>query len=222
MLLTRLSSAFSKLALNDSHRVVVTQAASFMTTPVCHKTSFFNRNPASPLWDSAAPPPSMRSRGKRSKPRKRIDLSRGHEIGEGNAGMQWPGLNSTVKGNIEKRSEEEQLQFLQAIEEKMKLRERPPREAVKGWSGGKWGGVHCGPLEPIDGLSFDDFDSVILNVQRVSHMRASGRNYSVRATVAVGNNNGVVGINAATASDIGSAVRKARVKAAKRLMVFDR
>ena len=174
-------------------------------------SSFLTHLPAQKLWDSTSPIVKRTGRGKRAKVIKREDLGRNHQFGEGKSGTVWPGLNSSLTSKFYQRNEEEQQNFLNEIEEKKSARKPPPREKVRGWSGAQWGGVRLGPIEPINGVSFDEFESVILGVQRVSHMTGrQGRVYSVKATVAIGNGEGVIGIFSASASEITSAVRKAR------------
>jgi len=185
------------------------------------KTTFFTTKTAEKLWDSASPTRIRTGRGKRAKVKKRVDLGSKHILGEGEAGMVWPGLNVNIKDSKRyQRTEEEQAEFLRKKEEKEKLRIRPKREKVMGWTGAHWGGVF---IDPTPNDPFEGFRTLILEQQRVSHMTGrQGRVYSKKAQVVVGNGNGVIGVGAATSSDFVSAVRKAKTKAEKRLQLIER
>jgi len=189
---------------------------------------FFTRLTGETLWNSTSPTAKRTGRGKRAKVRKREDLGRGKVLGEGKDGMLWPGLNLRLDGNsdIQQRTEEEQKAYEQQVEERKQERERmwgSRKNVAKGWTGGHWGGVKLGPPEPVDGISYDDFESVIMDIARVSHMNNKvGRVYSVRAAVAVGNGNGLIGVSGAVAPDIVAACRQARLKAVRRLRYIER
>ena len=189
-------------------------------------SGFFTRNTGESLWNSTSPTAKRTGRGKRAKVRKREDLGRGKVLGEGKHGMLWPGLNVENSNPINQRSEEEQVAFIKAAEMKKQERGRmwgSSKNVAKGWTGGHWGGVKLGKPEPIDGISYDDFESIIMDIARVSHMNNKvGRVYSVRAAVAVGNGNGLIGVSGAVAPDIVAAVRQARLKAIRRLRFIER
>lgn len=211
MMLTRLIGP----GVNSNTQAIISQSQ--------RPKSMFVKLPASKLWDSTAPAVVRRGRGKRAKVRKREDLGRNKNFGEGAAGMMWPGLNTSVKSQQYQRTEEEQEAFLKKLEEREKLRTMPQREKVMGWTGAQWGGVYLSEIGQVDGVSFDDFKSVILGVMRVAHMTGrQGRVYGVKSIVGVGNGNGVIGISTATSTDISSSVRKARLKALKRLQCVER
>jgi len=185
---------------------------------------FMNSKTADHLWSSVVPPKKKSSgRGKRAVARKRIDLGRNVVVGEGVQGMLWPGLNTRPEGKMAQRGEEQQKEYLQHREEVIAKRKRLGIESTRGWSGARWGGVHLDPPEPVPGQDFSDFKCVLMEVRRVSHRNSKiGRVYGIRAMVAVGNGKGIVGIGGCVASDLVSAVRKARLKAFNRLQYIER
>ncbi len=63
--------------------------------------------------------------------------------------------------------------------------------------------------------SKSEFDQKVLNVARVTRVVAGGRRFSFRATVAVGNRKGKIGVGTAKGVDVSSAVEKAAVDAQK-------
>jgi len=137
--------------------------------------------------------------------------------------MLWPGLNTRPEGKMAQRGEEQQKEYLQHREEVIAKRKRLGIESTRGWSGARWGGVHLDPPEPVPGQDFSDFKCVLMEVRRVSHRNSKiGRVYGIRAMVAVGNGKGIVGIGGCVASDLVSAVRKARLKAFNRLQYIER
>ena len=63
-----------------------------------------------------------------------------------------------------------------------------------------------------------DFDSKLLDLARVTRVRAGGRRFSFRATVIAGNQKGKVGIGVAKGADVPHAIEKANRKAMKNLL----
>lgn len=61
------------------------------------KVNVINTITAEKLWDSASPTKLRTGRGKRAKKKKRVDLGNEKVLGEGEAGMVWPGLNINIK-----------------------------------------------------------------------------------------------------------------------------
>ncbi|XP_065884499.1 small ribosomal subunit protein uS5m-like [Dysidea avara] len=91
-----------------------------------------------------------------------------------------------------------------------------------GWTGRSWGGRHVSfPVLP-DGRELRDFDSIVIEVTRVSHQTTAGRQRSIRALVVVGNNNGVVGFAIGKADETSDAINRAKNKAATKLYFIDR
>jgi len=64
----------------------------------------------------------------------------------------------------------------------------------------------------------DDFDSKLLNLSRISHMKAGGRRFRFRAVMIVGDKLGKVGIGVAKGSDVAQAVEKSTRLAKKNLI----
>ena len=175
------------------------------------------------LWESTSPESRRTGRGKRARIRRKEDFSGSHKMGEGQAGILWPGLNLKVDQNVRQRSEEEQNQYLAQQEELKTLKKSLKVSSERGWTGGQYGGMRLGPPDPVLGQNFFDFDSVIMDLARVSHMRGGiGRVYSFRAMVAVGNFKGLVGVGMCVSPTIAGAFRKARQKAINRLMFVER
>lgn len=63
-----------------------------------------------------------------------------------------------------------------------------------------------------------EFESKLLDLARVSLVRAGGRTFRFRATVAIGNRNGKVGIGTSKGRDVSQAIEKASLKAKKNLI----
>jgi small subunit ribosomal protein S5 len=63
-----------------------------------------------------------------------------------------------------------------------------------------------------------EFDSKLLDLARVTRVRAGGRTFRFRATIALGNRNGKVGIGVSKGRDVSQAIDKATAKAKKNLI----
>jgi len=63
-----------------------------------------------------------------------------------------------------------------------------------------------------------EFEEKILDLRRVARVMAGGKRFRFRATVALGNRNGLVGLGTAKGSDVAVAVSKAKAQAKKRLI----
>ncbi len=68
------------------------------------------------------------------------------------------------------------------------------------------------------GKKKDEFDSKLLDLDRVSRMTAGGRRFRFRALMVIGNKKGKVGIGLAKGKDVAQAVEKATTKAKKQLI----
>lgn len=64
----------------------------------------------------------------------------------------------------------------------------------------------------------EKFESKLINLDRVTHVRAGGKKLRFRATVVVGNKNGKVGVGTASATDVSLAMEKAIHQAKKHLI----
>jgi small subunit ribosomal protein S5 len=64
----------------------------------------------------------------------------------------------------------------------------------------------------------DEFESKLLDLSRIAHMKAGGRRFRFRAVVVVGNKMGRVGIGVAKGPDVAQAVEKATRLSKKNLV----
>lgn len=64
----------------------------------------------------------------------------------------------------------------------------------------------------------DEFESKLLDLARISHMKAGGRRFRFRAVIVVGNKTGKVGFGVAKGTDVSQAVEKATRLAKKNLI----
>ena len=65
-----------------------------------------------------------------------------------------------------------------------------------------------------------EFDQKVLDVARVTRVVAGGRRFSFRATVAVGNRRGKIGVGIAKGLDVSQAVEKAVSEAKKQILIL--
>jgi len=65
-----------------------------------------------------------------------------------------------------------------------------------------------------------DYDHSLLNVARVARVVQGGRRFSFRATVAIGDRKGKVGVGVAKGADVSTAIGKAIHDAKKHLVIF--
>lgn len=146
--------------------------------------------------------------------------------------MVWPGLNAPVIRGRELISQQ-------------KLPEDPDREAnliklrdemgtfkymklspiERGWSGAKMPGRSIGPPDPIGEDTFEGFDSKVLELKTVFNMKGNfGRTRRICVLAITGNGNGLAGFALAKSTEIRGALRKAKNRAAQKLMyinIFD-
>jgi len=64
-----------------------------------------------------------------------------------------------------------------------------------------------------------EFEQAVLDIRRTARVVAGGRRFSFRATVAVGNRNGKVGVGVGKGPDVSTAVEKGVYQAKKHLIV---
>lgn len=64
----------------------------------------------------------------------------------------------------------------------------------------------------------EEFESQLLDLARVTKVTAGGRTFRFRATIAIGNRKGKVGVGVAKGRDVSQAIEKAIKKAKKRLI----
>jgi len=65
----------------------------------------------------------------------------------------------------------------------------------------------------------DEFESRLLDLTRLAHMKAGGRRFRFRAVMIIGNRNGQVGVGVAKGRDVGQSIQKA-TRLAKKNMIF--
>ncbi|XP_072246740.1 small ribosomal subunit protein uS5m [Leuresthes tenuis] len=197
--------------------------------------SFFNKLTAEELWkgvlaESGAG--ARKGRGKRTKRKLRRDLNRGQIIGEGRGGFLWPGLNAPVLRdgslqNMSRRGDAEQQEVRAELVRQRDEWEKKRKMKVKrerGWTGNSWGGISLGPPDPgPNGVTYEDFDSRVIEVKSVFNMTAKeGRKRSISCLVAVGNGNGAAGFALGKAADRNTALRKAKNRAIHYLYYIER
>lgn len=188
--------------------------------------SFFNKLTAVELWKGVLAESGAggrKGRGKRTKRRRKIDLNRGQNIGEGRGGFLWPGLNAPVLKHgamqtMAQRGESEQQELQAELARQRDEWERRRTMKVKrerGWTGRSWGGISLGPPDPgPNGETYEEFDSRVIEVKSVFNMTAKeGRKRSISCLVAVGNGKGAAGFALGKASDRNIALRKAKNRA---------
>jgi len=64
----------------------------------------------------------------------------------------------------------------------------------------------------------EEFESQLLDLARVTRVTAGGRTFRFRATIAIGDRNGRVGVGVAKGRDVSQAIEKATKKAKKSLI----
>lgn len=89
----------------------------------------------------------------------------------------------------------------------------------RGWSGSKVPGRSIGPPDPIGEDNFDGFDTKVIEFKQVFNMKGNlGRKRRLSAFVVTGNKNGLAGFASAKAMDGKAVLRKAKNRAAQKLM----
>ncbi|XP_076637664.1 mitochondrial ribosomal protein S5 [Colletes latitarsis] len=201
--------------------------------PLMHNArdaNFFTKRPANLLWKSVISVSNAGKRRGRAKSAPKIrDLNKGQKIGFGKAQLMFPGLNSLIRLDtlipqkpipLNPSGEAEVL----TTENEYSTRKRQKISSLdRGWSGSKLGGRKLGPPDPIDGETFDGFQTWILHIVRTSKMTSIfGRSKRCIAFVVTGNGKGLAGFSSTTASEPKTALSSARNKAGQRLMYIER
>ncbi|KAH3853960.1 putative 28S ribosomal protein S5, mitochondrial [Dreissena polymorpha] len=189
--------------------------------------SFFNRKSQRQLWDSITSVSSQgrkRGRASRNKLRQAENLSKtSHEIG--GAKMVFPGLTKRIEQPSEERFSLPRMYQVEEVPEardKKKIRKFKKRAFERGYSGRSNPGRKFGPPDPVDGYTFDGFESVVLQAKRVSHTTATqGKVYQGWLLVAVGNGKGLIGLQYAKNPLGFKAIVTAKNKASKHLLHVD-
>jgi len=221
-------TGIQKSIQNNGQQLPFIPSLTPLSIPVRHAGVYNSRN-ASELWSAATGTSNAGMKKGRGRARKsRIkDLNRGQVIGVGDVNMVWPGLNSpAVKGQSIVRREmlpqnEKRTEALQDIRTSRKRMKLSPLE--RGWSGNKMAGRSCGAPDPNGYDTFEDFDTIVLEMKRVTVMTGTlGRRRRTSVFSVTGNGNGVVGFALAKSLNPNIAVRKAKNKAVKQLHHIDR
>lgn len=92
----------------------------------------------------------------------------------------------------------------------------------RGWSGNKMPGRSLGAPDAIGEDSFEGFDTKVIEFKQVMNMKGNlGRKRRLSAFVVTGNKNGLAGFATAKAVDGRACLRKAKNRAAQKLMYID-
>ncbi|KAK9295800.1 hypothetical protein QLX08_010009 [Tetragonisca angustula] len=202
------------------------QALSLQST---RNTSFYMKRPAAQLWKSVTSVSNAGKRRGRAKGLARTrDLNQGQKIGHGKVGMLFPGLNAPiVQGEFTVRqrrlTEQEQQSSAPKIQPLIKPKRFKIHPLRRGWSGGQPGGRTIGPPDPVDGDTFDGFESWILYAKPISVMTSTmGRSKRVRSMVITGNRKGLAGFATVTGREFKPSLNLAKNRAGLRLMYIER
>nr|CAG4647048.1 EOG090X0689 [Megafenestra aurita] len=196
-------------------------------------TSFFNKLPADKLWKgvtSVSNAGRKRGRGRAVGKKTAKNLNRGQIIGVGKTNMVWPGLNSPIiqgKELIQQRKlpddPEREAKLLKLRDEMGAFRILRLGPLERGWSGAKLPGRSVGPPDPVGEDNFDGFDTTVLEFKTVCNMKGNlGRTRRISAFVITGNSNGLAGFALGKALLGTTALRKAKNRAAQKLMYVER
>ncbi|XP_041674431.1 28S ribosomal protein S5, mitochondrial isoform X2 [Drosophila eugracilis] len=192
-------------------------------------TSFFNKLPAEDIWrgvTAVSNAGKKRGRGKGSGKKIAKDLNKGQTIGFGMSGRIWPGLNSPViRGSeliyhqklVENSDRENRIMKFRDSIGNFRLIKLNPID--RGWSGSKMPGRSIGAPEAVGEEDFISFDTRVLENKIVFIMKGNmgrKRRYSVLSIT--GNGNGLAGFATVKATDVRTALRKAKNRAAQKLL----
>nr|CAG4644790.1 EOG090X0689 [Leptodora kindtii] len=171
-----------------------------------------------------------RGRGKGVGKKTAKNLNRGQVIGVGKVNMVWPGLNSPIiqgKELVQQKKVPEDPEYMSkliALRDKMgaiKSQRLSPLE--RGWSSTKLPGRSIGAPDPVGEDIFDGFDTKVLEFKTVCNMKGNlGRTRRVSSFVITGNGNGLAGFAIGKAQMGTASLRKAKNRAAQKLMYFER
>nr|CAG4651821.1 EOG090X0689 [Triops cancriformis] len=200
--------------------------------PIRH-TTFFNKISAEQLWKgvtSVSNAGKKRGRGKGVGRKSAKNLNRGQIIGLGKKNMLWPGLNAPVVQGKEMVRQQKLPDDPEREAKLIKMRDsmggfRPLRLSPieRGWSGVKMPGRSVGPPDPVGEDMFEGFDTKVLELKSVFNMKANfGRKRRMSALVITGNGEGLAGFAVGKAPMGTAATRKAKNRAAQKLMYIER
>ncbi|CAD5225655.1 unnamed protein product [Bursaphelenchus okinawaensis] len=174
--------------------------------------NFFMRNTGRTLWKTITSVSKAGMKKGRKTTRQPVrPLEQFYRIGASPLKIKYPGLNEAIRFDdptalepmsIEEQTEEEYKEGVDMIHDRLeakgKTKKRRQREKLhpleRGFSGHKIEGQKLGPMPPLDGVNFDDFQSYVLEIKRTANMtRVFGRVHTMAALVFVGNGNGLAG-----------------------------
>jgi len=117
----------------------------------------------------------------------------------------------------------EQAELFDAADKRVRRRSYSAPLSIRGWTSKSLGGLSVGAPEPKGVVTYEGFQTKILEVKRVCVMKGRyGRVYRKWALVVCGNYNGLIGYGFARAEQLTQAVRIAKASAAKKLMFVER
>ncbi|CAF1175336.1 unnamed protein product [Adineta steineri] len=198
-----------------------------MIMPV--RTSVYTNVTAQDLWKtitSVSNAGAKRGRAKRRGATKFKDLNFGQRIGQGKSNIQWPGLNAPIiQGRdivpiMERPPDPTREQRLLEVRNRLDRFRRlsiPPSE--RGFTGGSPAGKSLGNPEPMNEITFENFDSRLVEFKTLQRTIGKiGRKKFVSAFVAVGNGQGLIGYGKALTQDAQQSLLKAKTMAARQLL----
>ncbi|KAG1649384.1 ADP-dependent glucokinase [Nymphon striatum] len=162
--------------------------------------------------------------------KKRKNLNRFQELGEGNIRMNWPGLNTPISGartpKIFQHQEitDEEIDVTKGRRDLSAITRRAKKidPLDRGWAGTRLPGQKIGPPDPILENKFENFETIVLEHKRVCHMNARfGRVYQATVFCVTGNGNGLAGYALTRSPDASVAIRNSKNRAGQRLHYFN-
>jgi small subunit ribosomal protein S5 len=187
--------------------------------------------PAEDLWKGVTSVSNAgRKRGRAKGLVRKRDLNKGQVIGIGKVNIQWPGLNAPIiRGRelIQRKDlppdPEREAKLVKLRDQMVGRRFAKLTPLERGWSGNKMPGRSIGPPDPIREDKFEGFDTRVLELKTVFNMKGNlGRKRRLSGFVVTGNSNGLAGFSTAKAVDSKSVLRKAKNRAAQKLMYIER
>ncbi|KJH52375.1 ribosomal protein S5 domain protein [Dictyocaulus viviparus] len=170
--------------------------------------NFFMRRTSGELWKTITSVSKAGQKKGRLNTRQPIrPLNRFYRIGSSPLKVKFPGLNAPLDASdpsikIAEQSDEEikegQLMVRNILQEQKNIGKRRFRDKLhpleRGFSGSQIVGQKLGSPPPVDGVSFDNFQTYCLEVKRTCIMtKVFGRVYTMAALVITGNGEGLAG-----------------------------
>ncbi|CAD5230934.1 unnamed protein product [Bursaphelenchus xylophilus] len=174
--------------------------------------NFFSRYTGRRLWKTITSVSKAGQKKGRQTTRQPIRaLEQFYRIGASPLKIKYPGLNEPIRFDdpasiepvaVEEQTEDELKAQVDMIHDKLeakgKTKKRRVREKLhpleRGFSGGRIEGQKLGSMPPVGDVSFDDFQTYVLEIKRTSNMtKIFGRVHTMNALVFVGNGKGLAG-----------------------------